>query len=133
LADNLYRLEKLLAQYWTPVQRAVSFLIMETEARFDRTGTVTVLRALLRLARGRLPADREQLLLRTGGTITSLRTALRSLEGAGMVERLGDDSARLTMAGFAVAVAAAAHARKKSRAVVSRLRIPKRVVRKRAA
>lgn len=72
---------------------------------------VAVLRAMLRLARRHALADAEAILLRSGGTLPALRNTLRGLEQAGFVERLDQDAARLTLRGFAVAVAAGARRR----------------------
>ena len=75
---------------------------------------LAVLRALLRLARRRTPADVEQLLVRVGGGASELRSSVRRLERAGFVERRAPVEgavARLTMSGFAVAVAAVASRR----------------------
>ncbi len=69
---------------------------------------LSVLRALLRLARRRCAADIDQLLVRVGGAPAELRDAMRRLEQAGLVERLpgaGDGNGRLTLSGLAVAVA----------------------------
>ncbi len=65
---------------------------------------VQILRAMLRLARKREVADVEALVARAGGAAADVRGALRRLDAAGLVERLAEDAARLTMAGFAVAV-----------------------------
>jgi Mn-dependent DtxR family transcriptional regulator len=62
-----------------------------------------VLRALLRLARRRLPADEAGIVLRVGATPAQVRDALRRLDARGLVER--GSSPRLTMAGLALAVA----------------------------
>ena len=67
-----------------------------------------VLKAMLRLARRRVAANVNQILVRIGGTPAEFRTALRQLERAGFVDRTATRSGRLTLAGFAVAVAAAA-------------------------
>ena len=74
---------------------------------------LAVLRAMLRLARHRSPADLDRLLVRVGGAAGDVRHALRRLESVGFVERRGDGLSigRLTMTGFAVAVAAAAAGR----------------------
>jgi hypothetical protein len=64
-----------------------------------------LLGAMLRLARRREAADVEALLIRTNGSRADVRASLRRLEAADLVERLGDKRARLTLAGFAVAVA----------------------------
>ena len=69
---------------------------------------LSVLRALLRLARRRAAADIDQLLVRVGGAPADLRVAMRRLEQAGLVERLpgaGESNGRLTLSGLAVAVA----------------------------
>jgi len=98
------------AHYWTPVQGPARVSRMNSTTR-PSAHELTVLRALLRLARRRAPADLEQLLVRVGGQPSELRTAVRSLERAGYVERRSPGSgavARLTMSGFAVAVAAVA-------------------------
>lgn len=68
---------------------------------------IQVLRALLRLARRRQMADEVELLDRVGGTAADLRVALRRLEKQDLVERFDATRARLTMNGFAVAVATA--------------------------
>jgi RIO-like serine/threonine protein kinase len=68
---------------------------------------IQVLRALLRLARRRDAGSEDALLDRVGGTSSTLHVALRRLEKQELVERLGVTSARLTLSGFAVAVAAA--------------------------
>lgn len=67
----------------------------------------SVLRAMLRLARKRQPADDGQIAVRVGSPPRDVRAALRRLDQAGLVERLGESraAARLTMAGFALAVA----------------------------
>jgi hypothetical protein len=78
---------------------------------------LSVLRALLRLARRRASADIDQLLVRVGGVPADLRDALRRLEKAGLVERLphggfagaGEAAGRLTLSGLAVAVASVAN------------------------
>jgi hypothetical protein len=68
---------------------------------------IQVLRALLRLARRREAGTEEALLDRVGGTATTLRLALRRLEKQDLIDRTSATSARLTMTGFAVAVATA--------------------------
>ena len=65
---------------------------------------ISVLRAILRLARRRLGADLEQISLRVTGEGGDVRSAVRRLERAGLVART-NDTVRLTMAGLAVAVA----------------------------
>jgi Mn-dependent DtxR family transcriptional regulator len=62
-----------------------------------------VLRALLRLARRRLPADEAAIVLRVGVAAPRVRDALRRLDARGLVER--GRTPRLTMAGLALAVA----------------------------
>jgi Mn-dependent DtxR family transcriptional regulator len=62
-----------------------------------------VLRALLRLARRRLPADEAAIVLRVGATAPQVREALRRLDARGLVERAR--TPRLTMAGLTLAVA----------------------------
>jgi len=52
-------------------------------------------------------ADEIALLDRVGGTAAELRVALRRLEKQDLVERFDSTRARLTMNGFAVAVATA--------------------------
>jgi predicted transcriptional regulator len=61
-----------------------------------------VLRALLRLARRRLPADDDAVALRVGIAPSAVRSALRRLGAQGLVERR--HTTRLTMAGLVVAV-----------------------------
>jgi hypothetical protein len=78
---------------------------------------LSVLRALLRLARRRAAADIDQLLVRVGGAPADLRVAMRRLEQAGLVERLpgaGEGNGRLTLSGLAVAVASVANRRSAS-------------------
>jgi DNA-binding MarR family transcriptional regulator len=78
---------------------------------------LSVLRALLRLARRRAAADIDQLLVRVGGAPADLRVAMRRLEQAGLVERLpgtGEGHGRLTLSGLAVAVASVANRRSAS-------------------
>jgi predicted transcriptional regulator len=78
---------------------------------------LSVLRALLRLARRRSAADIDQLLVRVGGAPGDLRDAMRKLELAGLVERLAggaEGSGRLTLSGLAVAVASVANRRSAS-------------------
>jgi hypothetical protein len=63
-----------------------------------------VLRALLRLARRRLPADDSAVVLRVGAAPSAVDEAIDRLDARGLVERRGT-TRRLTMAGLAVAVA----------------------------
>jgi predicted transcriptional regulator len=79
-----------------------------------------ILQAMLRLARKRAGVTVEALDDRVDGTEADARSAIRLLERAGLVERRGADNARLTFAGFALAVAKIDPAR--SRAVSSRSR-----------
>ncbi len=64
-----------------------------------------ILQAMLRLARKRAGVTVEALDDRVDGTEADARSALRLLERAGLVERRPGDNARLTFAGFAIAVA----------------------------
>lgn len=67
---------------------------------------IDTLRALLRLARRRTPPTLEQLLVRVGGEEDDVRRALGSLAERGLVQRT-PAGLRLSLAGFAVAVALA--------------------------
>jgi DNA-binding IclR family transcriptional regulator len=73
------------------------------------TPEIAVLRALLRLARRRTPATLDEILVRVGIEAPAARRALASLARAGLVHRTVQGP-RLTLAGFAVAVAVAASA-----------------------
>ena len=64
---------------------------------------ISVLRAIVRLTRRRIPANHEALLVRVPGRSAHLRSSLRRLEQAGLVRIAPTLS--LTLAGFAVAVA----------------------------
>jgi Mn-dependent DtxR family transcriptional regulator len=80
-----------------------------------------VLRAMLRLARRREPAEDASVALRVGASEGQVRASMRRLGAAGLVERTPGRVARLTMSGFAVAVAllplpAPARVRRTSRA-----------------
>jgi DNA-binding IclR family transcriptional regulator len=66
---------------------------------------LSILRAMLRLARKREAAGVGALLDRAGGDAAGVRAALRRLEQQGMVERQDAERARLTFVGFAVAYA----------------------------
>jgi Mn-dependent DtxR family transcriptional regulator len=66
---------------------------------------ILILRAMLRLARRRKAADEGEVAVRVGGAPGSVRAALRRLDARGLVERRHGQAPRLTMAGFAVAVA----------------------------
>jgi len=72
---------------------------------------IAVLRALLRLSRRRTPATFADLLERACADASDLQRALASLARAQLVQRSGE-SARLSLAGLAVAVAATANARR---------------------
>jgi len=64
-----------------------------------------ILQAMLRLARKRAGVTIEALDDRVDGTEADARSAVRLLERAGLVERRAADNARLTFAGFSLAVA----------------------------
>jgi Mn-dependent DtxR family transcriptional regulator len=64
-----------------------------------------VLRAMLRLARRREPAEDADVALRVGASEGQVRASMRRLRGAGLVERTYGRPAQLTMSGLAVAVA----------------------------
>jgi len=65
-----------------------------------------VLRALLRLARRRLPADDQAVVLRVGTEPAAVRDSIRRLDTLGLVERVVEQrTTRLTMAGFTLALA----------------------------
>jgi Mn-dependent DtxR family transcriptional regulator len=81
---------------------------------------LSILRAMLRLARRREAADVEALELRVGGDPSEVRASLRRLAAGGYVERLGATGARLTMEGLAVAVATVAAVKRKSSAPVKK-------------
>jgi DNA-binding IclR family transcriptional regulator len=78
---------------------------------------IDVLRALLRLARRRTPPTLEQLVVRVGGDAADVRRALASLARSGLVQRT-PAGVRLSLAGFAVAVASARRPRPLVRAGV---------------
>jgi DNA-binding IclR family transcriptional regulator len=65
---------------------------------------IPVLRALLRLSRSRTPPTLAALLVRVDADPAGIQRALRSLARAGLVHTT-PSGPRLTMAGFAVAVA----------------------------
>jgi Mn-dependent DtxR family transcriptional regulator len=65
----------------------------------------TVLQAMLRLARRREAADEGNLSARLSGTPADLRRALRRLEQGELIERRPGGQVRLTLPGFAIAVA----------------------------
>jgi Mn-dependent DtxR family transcriptional regulator len=66
---------------------------------------LSVLRAMLRLSRRRQPADVEAIAERVGAPARAIRAALRRLAHDGFVDRPGEMPPRLTLVGFAVAVA----------------------------
>jgi hypothetical protein len=66
-----------------------------------------VMGAMLRLARRREAATEGEILLRVGETASAVRSAIRRLQSAGLVDR-GAGAARLTLPGLAVAVASLA-------------------------
>jgi DNA-binding IclR family transcriptional regulator len=80
---------------------------------------IAVLRALLRLSRRRTPATITDLLDRVGGDAIDVQRALASLARAQLVQRSGE-SARLSLAGLAVAVAATATANARRAKTVAR-------------
>jgi Mn-dependent DtxR family transcriptional regulator len=65
---------------------------------------LSILGAMLRLARRRKAADEGAIAVRVGGSPEVVRAALRRLDAGGLVERRLAEPPRLTMAGFAVAV-----------------------------
>lgn len=65
---------------------------------------VTILRAMLRLARRRQEADDGEIAVRVCRPPFAVRGGLRRLDALGLVERRGP-ATRLTMSGFALAVA----------------------------
>lgn len=69
-----------------------------------------LLRAMLRLARRRTPATIDQLLLRVPGDEAAVRRALAALVRGGLVAP-GPKGPRLSLTGFAIAVAYAQHPR----------------------
>jgi Mn-dependent DtxR family transcriptional regulator len=64
-----------------------------------------ILRIMLRLARRREPADTEALVARAGALPCAVRSAIRRLEARGWVERPAHRAPRLSLTGFAIAVA----------------------------
>jgi Mn-dependent DtxR family transcriptional regulator len=64
-----------------------------------------VLGAMLRLARRREAATEDELALRVRGAKSQIRASIRELASAGLVELRPGRPARLTMEGFARAVA----------------------------
>jgi Mn-dependent DtxR family transcriptional regulator len=76
-----------------------------------------VLRAMLRLARRRQPGEDGEIAVRVGQPPHEVRTALRRLDALGLVERRGEGDSRLTMTGFALAVAGLPSGVKRPRSV----------------
>ena len=72
---------------------------------------IALLRALLRLSRRAACPTFTELLNRVGGDASDVQRALASLARAQLVQRSGE-TARLSLAGLAVAVAATANARR---------------------
>jgi predicted transcriptional regulator len=72
---------------------------------FDHAFDASVLRAMLRLARRRQPAQDSELRLRVGRTAREVRASLRRLRSQGLVEIRVEAAPRLTLTGLAVAVA----------------------------
>jgi Mn-dependent DtxR family transcriptional regulator len=66
---------------------------------------VMVLGAMLRLARRRKAAEVSAVALRVGASEAQVRSSLRQLDARGLVERRLSQPPRLTLEGFAVAVA----------------------------
>ncbi|MGD0677622.1 MAG: hypothetical protein ABSC94_19570 [Polyangiaceae bacterium] len=64
-----------------------------------------VLKAMLRLARRREAAGDDEIAIRTGGTASQVRAAVRRLRASGLVEMRDGRPARLTMEGLAIALA----------------------------
>lgn len=87
-----------------------------------------LLSAMLRLARRRAPATLDQLLVRVDADAAEARSALASLARAGLVHVVGDQP-RLTMVGFAIAVATAAVTSERRRAARGERRAPGREAR----
>jgi hypothetical protein len=80
---------------------------------------IAVLRALLRLSRRRAPATLDDLVMRVRENARDVQHALASLARAQLVLRSGE-TARLSMAGLAVAVAATAQAKATAKVAASR-------------
>jgi Mn-dependent DtxR family transcriptional regulator len=68
---------------------------------------LTILRAIARLSRAGKTINAQELNVRCGGEPAEIRQAIRRLESLGLVARTHNRDARLTLAGLAVAVAAA--------------------------
>ncbi len=72
------------------------------------TYDLSVLRALVRLARRRAQIDTDALALRAGGSPASVRAALARLVRGGLVSRTPARGVVPTLSGLAIAVASAA-------------------------
>jgi Mn-dependent DtxR family transcriptional regulator len=81
----------------------------------DHALDASVLRAMLRLARRRQPADDGEIAVRVDQPPHAVRASLRRLDDAQLVERQHHGTVRLTMAGFALAVAGLPRAPGRSR------------------
>jgi Mn-dependent DtxR family transcriptional regulator len=79
------------------------------------TFDVMVLRAMLRLARRRRTADDGEIAVRVCRPPSAVRGAVRRLGEQGLVERQPEGTSRLTMSGFALAVALLPGAARSSR------------------
>jgi DNA-binding IscR family transcriptional regulator len=64
-----------------------------------------VLRVMLRLARRREAADMDAVATRSGGSPAAVRASMQRLAAGGLLERRGGQAPRLTLSGFALAVA----------------------------
>jgi predicted transcriptional regulator len=94
---------------------------------------IAIVRALLRLARRRSPTSLEQLLVRVDVDARDIERALRKLTHDGLVH-MTETGPRLTMNGFAIAVAMAAMPAPKTAArPVAPARVEPMVRRRRAA
>jgi predicted transcriptional regulator len=69
------------------------------------TFDLLVLRAMLRLARRRQPADDGEIAVRVSRPPSAVRGAVRRLGELGLVECRAQEAPRLTMSGFALTVA----------------------------
>jgi Mn-dependent DtxR family transcriptional regulator len=65
----------------------------------------SVLRAMLRLARHRRPAEEDAVAARVGETTAAVRASMRRLQATGLVEIRPLCPARLTLSGLAIAIA----------------------------
>jgi Mn-dependent DtxR family transcriptional regulator len=78
---------------------------------------VMVLRAMLRLARRRQAANDGEIAVRVSRPPSAVRSAVRRLGELGLVERRDQGAPRLTMSGFALAIALLPGAARPSKAV----------------